>query len=190
MSHTDAARWNERYLTQADSINDQPRAFLIEQAHHLPTRGLALDAAMGLGANAAVLIDRGLDVIGVDVSEVAARQAKARYPQLRAAVIDLDRFSWPDRVFDVILNFYFLSRPLCRQYPHLLRPGGVLIFESLLKETVIYRPDFNPDFLLAPGEARDLLAGLDILVYREGWIDRAGHHPRAVASVVARRSDR
>ena len=190
MSHLDAARWNERYLTQARSITDQPRDFLIEQAHHLPARGLALDAAMGLGANAAFLIERGLDVIGVDVSEVAARQARARQPRLMAAVIDLDRARWPDRAFDVILNFYFLSRPLFSQYRHLLRPGGVLIGESLLQETVIYRPDFNPDFLLAPGELRALCAGLDILVYREGWINRAGRHPRAVASVVARRTNR
>ena len=143
----------------------------------------------GLGHLAAQLAAHvGAHVIGVDVSEVAARQAKARYPALMAAVIDLDRFSWPDRAFDVILNFYFLSRPLCRQYRYLLRPGGVLIFESLLKETVIYRPDFNPDYLLAPGELRELCAGLEILVYREGWISRAGHHPRAVASLVARRS--
>lgn len=184
----DAVKWNERYRHNAEPSYQRPREFLLEQAAHLPVAGRALDVAMGLGANAGFLIARGLDVIGVDVSEVAVRQAKARYPALMAAVIDLDRFSWPDRAFDVILNFYFLSRPLYRQYRHLLRPGGVLIFESLLKETVIYRPDFNPDYLLAPGELRELCAGLEILVYREGWISRAGHHPRAVASLVARRS--
>jgi tellurite methyltransferase len=187
VSTDDAVRWNKRYHTQAEMVTDQPRKFLVEQAQYLPGHGLALDVAMGLGGNAGFLIEHGLRVIGVDVSEVAVRQAKARWPTLMATVVDLDRFSWPEQAFDVILNFYYLQRDLLPHYRRLLRSGGVLIFESLTRDTLIYRPDFNPDFLLAPGELRHAFADWEVLVHREGWINPGREHPRAVASLVARR---
>ena len=102
----DAVKWNERYRVNAEPAFQQPREFLIEQAAHLPAKGLALDVAMGLGGNAGFLIERGLRVIGLDVSEVGARRAKNRWPHLMAAVFDLTRFDLPATSFDVVLNFY------------------------------------------------------------------------------------
>ena len=52
----DALKWNERYRSNVEPAFQQPREFLIEQAAHLPTHGLALDVAMGLGGNAGFLI--------------------------------------------------------------------------------------------------------------------------------------
>jgi SAM-dependent methyltransferase len=183
MSSADASKWNERYRSE---LYYGPRAFLIEQARYLPERGLALDVATGLGGNAGFLLERGLHVIGVDISEVGARRAKARWPQLQAAVIDLESYPWPIGVFDVILNFYFCQRRLWPRYRSLLKPGGVLIFESLLEDIHLKRPDINPDFLLRPGELRQAFAAWEVLVYREGWVEMEGHKPRAVASMVAR----
>ena len=68
----------------------------------------------------------------------------------------------------------------------MLRPGGVLIFETLTRDTLQTRPDYNPAYLLAPEELRRAFADWDTLFYREGWIDVGGHWPRAVASLVAR----
>ena len=70
MPVADAQRWNQRYREGQHAGFDRPRAFLLAQAAWLPTHGLALDVAMGLGANAAWLLSRGLRVIGVDISEV------------------------------------------------------------------------------------------------------------------------
>ena len=186
MSTPDAIRWNERYRQGVEPAFEQPRAFLIEQAAYLPDRGLALDVAMGLGGNAGFLLEHGLRVIGVDVSEVAARRAKARWPGLMAAVIDMTRFHLPNATFDVVLNLYYLQRDLWPSYRRALRPGGILIFESLTQDTMTIRPDFTPAYLLAPDELRRAFADWEILVYREGWLDVECESPRAVASLVAR----
>ena len=154
---------------------------------YLPPRGLALDAAMGLGGNAGFLIERGLRVIGIDASEVAVQRAKARWPMLLAIVADLTRFQLPEDAFDVVLNFYYLQRDLWPAYRKALRPGGLLIFETLTRDMLIDRPDYNPDYLLAPGELRNAFADWEILVYREGSAEVERESRRAVASLVARK---
>jgi hypothetical protein len=142
---------------------------------------------MGLGGNAGFLIERGLKVMGFDVSEVGARRAKERWPTLMAAIFDLTRFNLPQASFDVLLNFYFLQRDLWPLYRRVIRSGGVLIMETLMIDNLSVRPDYNPDFLLRPDELRCAFADWELIVYREGWIDRGGRWPRAVASILARK---
>ncbi len=184
MSSADAIKWDERYRSEQFF---GPRDFLIQQAHHLPDRGVALDIATGLGGNAGFLIERGLRVVGVDVSEVGVRRAKDRWPSLMAAVIDLTPYRWPPCAFDVILNFYYCQRDLWQQYRSMLKPGGVLIMETLTIETLVTRPDYNPDYLLQPDELYRAFRDWNVLVYREGWVEVQAHSPRCVSSLVAKR---
>lgn len=184
--NTDAIKWNERYQEGVEAAFEQPRSFLIEAAEYLPRYGLALDVAMGLGGNAGFLIERGLRVIGLDISEVAAQRAKQRQPQLMAAVIDLNRFNLATANFDVVINFYYLQRALWPLYRRVVRSGGVLIFESLLIDTLQVRPDFNPEYLLQRAELRSAFSDWDILIYREGWLNTDCDSPRAISSLVAR----
>lgn len=186
MPADDAARWNRRYLEEARATFAAPRPFLLEQADLLPAQGRALDLAMGLGGNAAFLLARGLRVVGIDISDVAVHQAKVRLPQLMAVVADLYQFDLPPATFDVILDFYFLQRALWPQMRRALRPGGILLMETLTQAQRTVQPDIDPQYLLQPGELRSAFAGLDILVYREGWVAGNHGHRRAVASLVAR----
>ncbi len=71
----------------------------------------------------------------------------------------------------------------------MLKPGGVLIMETLTIETLRTRPDYNPDYLVLPGELRRAFSDWNVLVYREGWIELKAHSPRAVASLVAKRPE-
>jgi SAM-dependent methyltransferase len=184
----DAERWNARYSQDERYSGDiPPRRTLVENAAYLQLRGLALDAAMGLGGNAAFLLERGLAVIGVDISWVAARQAKARLPDLMAVVADLTQFQLPDEQFDVILNFYYLQRELWAQYRRALRPGGFLFIETLMQEMHAIRPDIDPQYLLRPGELQEAFSDWRILAYQEGWVESGTRHPKAVASLVASR---
>ncbi len=181
----EAQHWNARYSQEARSSFEEPRPFLLENAHHLPVRGLALDAAMGLGGNAGFLLQRGLHVVGVDLSSLGVRVAKARLPALMAVEADLRHFHIPADTFDVIINFFYLERSLFPIFARALRPGGILIFETMTVEMRSLRPDIEPLFLLEPGELRQAFPSLEILSYREGWQNRSGPHPRAVASLAA-----
>jgi tellurite methyltransferase len=187
MSSADAIKWNERYRSRVESGVEAPREFLIAQAQHLPDQGLALDIATGLGGNAGFLIERGLRVIGVDISEVGLRRAKTRHPSLLSAVIDLTHYHWPRCSFNVILNFYYCQRDLWPRFQSMLKPGGVAIIETLTIETLHTRPDYDPAYLLQPDELRRAFSDWEVLVYREGWVTVENHAPRAVASLVAKR---
>jgi len=190
MSYKDALRWDARYLNdERYATFSRPRPFLVENKRFLPRGGWALDAAMGLGGNAEYLLKRSLHVVGVDISSVAVRQAKARLPGLMAVIADLSHFYIPPHSFDAILNFYFLQRELWPLYRNALRPGGVLFIETLTQEMLHVHPDTDPAYLLAPDELRQAFADWEILVYREGWEKSRGGRSHPVASLVARIPD-
>jgi tellurite methyltransferase len=181
----DAQRWNSRYREQQRYTFEKPRPFLIEHQALLPSAGRALDAAMGLGGNTSLLLQRGLQVVGVDISFVAAHKAKASNPGLMAVVADLTSFSLPDSWFHLIINFFYLERALWDKFKRALRPGGLLVFETLTVEMLEVHPDIDPAYLLMPGELAEAFQDMDILVYREGWSGSEGHR-RATAGMVAR----
>jgi tellurite methyltransferase len=187
MLHKDAQRWNERYQQDDSGSFTVPRPLLLENAVYLPKHGLALDAAMGLGSNAGFLIDRGLRVVGVDISEVAVRKAKQRYPAISAVIADLAQFHIPPCTFDVILNFFYLDRNLWSSYKKALKPGGFLFFETLTIDMLQVHPEINPAYLLAKDELKLPFAEFEILLYHEGWYQSAKGHPRAAASLIARK---
>jgi SAM-dependent methyltransferase len=188
MSLQDAERWNARYLQdERYSTFTQPRPFLIDNQRYLPSTGLALDIATGMGGNAGYLLERGVHVVGIDISCVAVQRAKERFPALMAVVSDLNHIHLPPERFDVILNFYYLQRDLWPQYLRALRPGGLLIFETLTVEMLRLQPEIDPAFLLESGELCRAFANWQILVYREGWEKSRRGYPHPVASLVARR---
>ncbi len=187
MTPSDAHRWDERYRQDLQSRSRSPRPLLVENAGRLPVGGLALDVAMGPGTNAAYLLERGLQVVGVDVSAVAVGWAKARWPELMAVVADLNHFCLPGDTFDVVLNFYYLQRELWSAYRRILKPGGLLLIETFTQDMLAVKGEIDPQYLLEPGELRAAFQDWDILVYREGWVNSDHGNRRAVASLAARR---
>jgi tellurite methyltransferase len=156
-----------------------PQPWLLAHQSRLPPAGRALDLAMGLGASAGWLIQQGWRVVGVDISEIAARCAKARWPALQAIVADLSHFSLPAAGFDLILDFYYLDRALWPAARSALRPGGLFIFETFVQPPH-GPPPINTAYLLQPGELRAAFADWNILDEHEG--EREG---RWVAGMVA-----
>jgi tellurite methyltransferase len=193
MPTEDADRWNLRYRTDSRNSFDLPRPLLVQHADALASHGLALDIAMGLGGNARFLLQRGLRVMGVDVSYVAASKAKKVSPTLMAIVADMEMFRIPADTFDVIINFLYLQRDLWTPMVYGLKKGGVLMIECLTEDMLFVHPEINPSFLLKPGELQktfilgDAFRTLEILYSTEGWQTTATSHPRAAASLIARR---
>jgi tellurite methyltransferase len=193
MPNLDADRWNSRYQGKDDIASDLPCSLLVDHANLLPTHGLALDIAMGLGRNSAFLLNRGLQVIGVDISSVAVIHAKRDFPTLLPVIADLEHFSIPSNKFDVILNILYLQRDLWLPIQRGLKPGGLLFMECLTVEMLSAHPDIDPTYLLKPGELQracinsPLAISLEILYYYEGWFTSSSAHRRATAALIARR---
>lgn len=187
MVNTDAIRWNRRYLTDEYRHIRHPRSLLFKAKPYLPRSGLALDAACGLGTNAKFLIQNGLNVVGVDISLVALRQAKRLYPKLEVVCSDMENIHFPKASFDLIINFYYLQRSLWGAYREWLKPGGLLIIETLTLEMKQIKPEICEYYLLSPKELQHTFSDLDILYYREGWVAQNTTHPRCVASLIARK---
>lgn len=182
----DAKRWDKRYSGETLHSNfEKPRPFLVSHAELLPTNGLALDVAMGLGGNAEFLLKRGLKVIGVDISSVALKRAKQRLPELMAVQADLTQFYLPANTFDLIINFFYLQRNLWPGYIQALRPNGWLIIETLTDDFRSIQPEIDPKYLLATDELHHAFPTMEIIDYQEGWSTNDNGHLRSAAGLVA-----
>ncbi len=188
MPKQDAERWNNRYKASTKLFLNAPRILLKQFLHLLPQNGIALDVAMGTGANSALLTDRGLTTIGVDISDIAVKTAHRDHPFINAIIGDMTQLCFHDHVFDLVLNFYYLDRNLFPWYVKWVKPKGLVIMETLL-EMPGFNEGINSANLLKPGELIDSFHNWDILFYKEGCtVSERGHH-KAVASIVAKKNE-
>ncbi|MHC1784772.1 MAG: class I SAM-dependent methyltransferase [Anaerolineaceae bacterium] len=179
------AKWNGRYKEDLSYKKVTPRKLLRDNLNLFPTNALVLDIAMGAGGNADYLQKNGARVIGVDISDVAVRLGKKRSPELMAVIGDLQVFSFPEKVFDAIINFYYLQRDLISRFPRYLKPGGLVFMETLTVGMLDIKPDIAPVNLLADGELRNLFSGWSILQYGEGLYPSSTGSKKAIAWIVA-----
>jgi tellurite methyltransferase len=187
MPQDDAVRWNYRYQNNSSLVEKRPAKFLLENLHYLPPRGLALDVAMGSGRNANILVSRGLSVIGVDISVTAVHFAKVNNPGIAAVVMDLNSFQFPSHLFEIIINFYYLQRNLLKDFPRLLKPGGIVVMETLTHKMIEIHPETPKDYLLGKGELKQYFGReWQVIKYREGWIQAGFEKQKPVASIIAR----
>ncbi len=162
-------KWNNRYA----AAEGKPRVaqVLRENSHLLPASGDALDLACGLGANALLLAQAGLAVQAWDLSSVAIdalrSHAVAECLPVQAAVRNVDEQPPMPASFDVIVVSYFLQRALAPALCAALRPGGLLFYQTFVKDKVFQKGPTNPDFLLAENELLTMFATLRLRVYHE-----------------------
>ena len=163
-------KWDQRY---SEPVFDEPMAVQVlrENRHLLPKSGDALDLACGLGGNALLLAKAGLQVQAWDLSPVAVEALQARVAQqagtLQAFVRDVLENPPPAVSFDVIVVSYFLDRALAKQLCEALRPGGLIFYQTFVRDKVSQQGPSNPEFLLAENELLSLFSTLRLRVYRE-----------------------
>ena len=162
-------KWNQRYA-QAQG-EPQAAQVLHENRHLLPASGDALDLACGLGGNALLLAQAGLRVQAWDIASVAIEAVQSRAAEkdlpLLASLRDVSAQPPAPASFDVIVVSYFLSRELAPALCAALRPGGLLFYQTFVRDKVSEQGPSNPDFLLAENELLRLFAPLRLRVYRE-----------------------
>lgn len=165
----------------------EPTRWLLEHEQWLPRAGDALDVACGRGRNALWLASRGLRTVALDRDAAAVQflreEAERRGLPVHASIVDLEADASPlsPGRYDVVLVVHYLHRSLFPALKAALRPGGVLVYETFTRGQADRGRPTNPAFLLEPGELRELVQPLEIVVEREG--DFEG---KLLASVIAR----
>jgi SAM-dependent methyltransferase len=152
-----------------------PSPWVVRHAGHFPKAGEILDLACGSGRHARYLAGLGhmLAAVDRDADAISGLQGIAG---IRAVQLDLEGDDWPlaGRQFAGIVVTNYLWRPRLREVLALLAPGGVLIYETFMLGNEAYGKPSNPDFLLRPGELREIVkaAGLREIDFAEGYVDR------------------
>ena len=164
------AKWDSRH---ADP-DKQPEAarVLRQNLHLLPRQGRALDLACGLGGNALLLAERGLQVSAWDISPVAIERLKKfaqnqGMQELSAEVRDIEQRPPSPESFDLIVVSYYLERRLTQNLIDALKPGGLLCYQTFTRVAVSPEGPSNPDFRLGDNELLQLFSPLQLRFYRE-----------------------
>jgi SAM-dependent methyltransferase len=178
-------KWDRIYAGMTD-VEAEPCWALRENDHLLPKAGDALDLACGLGGNALFLARHGLAVSAWDISSVAVKALSAKAAQqglaVRAQVRDVETEAFPLAAFDVVVVSRFLTRSLARPIIDSLKPGGLLFYQTFVRDKPGANGPSNPAYLLAENELLMLFQALRVVVYREegrigdtgaGWRDEA-----------------
>jgi rhodanese-related sulfurtransferase len=165
-----------------------PSPWVFECGELIPRAGRALDVACGRGRHALLLASTGLHVTAVDRDAEALARLQAQADRLDLPVttrlLDLETGTpdLGDDGYDLVLVTRYLHRALMPQLLLSLAPGGVLLYETFLAQQAEVGHPKNPDFLLQPGELRQLVAPLEVLREFEGEFDG-----NWIAAVAARR---
>lgn len=163
-------KWNARYRDHDGAL--PPAAEVLSgNLHLLPAQGEALDLACGLGANAMLMAEQGLQVQAWDVANVALdilqEQAAERGVLIDTQCRDVVGEGLPEARFDVIVVSRFLERILFAPLINALKPGGVIFYQTFTREKTGESGPSNPNYLLAENELLRVFSGLRILAFRD-----------------------
>ena len=169
MSNDLKDKWNERY--QLADAPGKPTEVLAQNIHLLPEKGTALDLACGLGADAILLAQYGLDTSAWDNSDVVIEKlighAKSIGVTLYTEVRDVQLHPPEPGAFDVIVVSHFLERSLTQSIMDALKPEGLLFYQTFTRTRVDNHGPSNNVFRLAENELLDMFAPLLTVLYRE-----------------------
>ena len=177
----DRIKWNEKYRKE---YHPTEVTGVVKRFYHLAPGKKALDIAAGNGRNAIFLAHRGFSVDAVDISEVALAEFVGRYPNIHAICADLDQFEIAAAHYDLIVNVKFLNRRLFSYIQEGLKPGGVVIFHTLLEpDSIKSTPEHCRDYLLRANELLHVFLSMRIIYYREAGAPET-NHPHQMATLI------
>ncbi len=170
MTTSISEKWNRIYTAATEF--PPPSRVLSDNDYLLPPSGLALDLACGLGGNALYLADKGLQVQAWDISQVAIDKVRKKSQQLglrnlEARLMNAESLDWRQWQFDVIIVSRFLVRSLCPVIAAAVKPGGLLFYQTFVRDKIAAAGPSNPDYLLKENELLHLFPELIVRVYRE-----------------------
>lgn len=155
---------------------------------NIPAQGRVLDLACGSGRHTRLLASLGYPVLAVD-RDVEALAGLRGLPGVETRTLDLETETWPliGESFAGIVVSNYLWRAHLPDLLACLEPGGLLIYETLMLGNEAYGKPSNPEFLLRPGELREIIAaaGLSEVAFAQGFSETPW--PAMRQAIVARR---
>ena len=129
-----------------------------------------IDLACGKGRHITAVCKRGYEasfkITAVDANCQILKKLSGGLEgrkEITPVCLDLERKGFvlaealDDRLFDLVLVTNYLHRPVLGQIFALVRPGGLLLYETFGKGNEIFGRPSNPDFLLCEGELASAL---------------------------------
>jgi cyclopropane fatty-acyl-phospholipid synthase-like methyltransferase len=168
--------WNERYASNEFAYGTEPNSFLVENASLLTSPVLSL--AEGEGRNAVFLASLGLDVLGVDASDVglakAQKLAASRGLAIRTEVADLTSYEPAANHYGSVISIsaHLPSRLRNTFYPLVersLKPGGVILLEAYTKAQLARTTGGpkDPDLLVDLAELKQQFPNCEPIIAQE-----------------------
>ena len=169
MNNETQARWDARYRDATEP--SKPSKVLESNTHLLPTQGVALDLACGLGGNALLLAECGLTCHACDISPIAIEKLSSFAKQRELPIIGrtghIEVQALKPNSFDVIIVAHFLERSFTAALIDALRPQGLLFYQTFTHTCVTDAGPAQPEWRLNDQELLTMFAPLKTLVYRE-----------------------
>ncbi len=170
VSDSDNKKWDKLFKGEEFTLGTDPSPYLAENIEFIkslvPGRK-ALDIACGEGRNSIFLAREGFDVTGLDISdsglEKASKWTEREKLQIDFRIQNLEVYEFTE-TYDLIINFNFLLRDLIPKEVAALRPGGVIVFDSILDSPFV-RTTHRKDFLLRPGELYSIFSAFPGRIY-------------------------
>ncbi len=148
----------------------EPSLWVRRWAHLVGVGDTVLDYACGSGRHARFFASRGARVSAVD-RDGEALEAIGDLPGITTRQLDLEGPDWPleGETYDAVIVTNYLYRPRLESLLGLVRPRGVLIYETFaVGNEALGRPR-NPDFLLREEELLDWVLGrMRIVAFEQG----------------------
>lgn len=158
-------------MPATNPVRRQPRPdlWIVSWLARLPAGSRVLDFACGTGRHARAAAALGLSVVAVDEDPQALAAVGDGVDIVRA---ELEVAPWPfdPAGFDAVIVSNYLFRSRLDLLCGLIRPTGVLLYQTFALGNEAFGRPRNPDFLLRPGELLELAArnGLHVLAYEDG----------------------
>lgn len=151
----------------------EPSLWVRRFAPLIPADGTVLDVACGTGRHARLLAEMGYRVEAVD-RDADALERLAGVPRITTRFADLEGGNWSyaGASFDGVVVTNYLYRPRFDLLLDLLRPNGVLIYETFMVGNERLGKPSNPDFLLRQDELVERVRRrLDVVAFEQGRVE-------------------
>jgi SAM-dependent methyltransferase len=194
-SYNSAAQAYAEHLASELARKPLDRHLLNRFAEEMSGRGLVADLGCGPGHVAKYLHDRGLTVIGIDVSPEMIRCAANLNPALEFEVGDMRRLSLPAESLAGLVAFYSIVHfdatelgEVMRELRRVLAPRGMALVSFHIGEEVVHVDDLfgapvNLDFIFH--SPRQIIEALQVAQF--AVIERIEREPYDGAEYPSRR---